>query len=233
MQFSIHIGNHFSNPGIADTVRLLKFALLDCGHDVPISTGIDPERINLVMEHFVNDASLQRMRIAFAAGARYILIGTAPIIGRVFNSGLDAHHEHYSNADYWKRRCDAFVSMVALADAISVMAEDMVPGYQALAPTRPVLFWPHGHVQDFAFYRHVSEQDKDIDFYFSGNRTEHRTAVLHVLGSRHGKQPRCSAAPSLRRRLRACTDACRSSPWRRPIDGALHPFRRSAQQPTR
>lgn len=185
MQFSIHTGNHFSNPGIADTVRFLKFALLDCGHDVRISTGIDPERINLVMEHFVDDASLQRMRIGFAAGARYILIDTAPIIGGVFNGGLDAYHEHYSNADYRKKRYDAFVSMIPLADAIWVLAEDMVPGYQALAPTRPVLFLPHGHVQDFAFYRHVSEQAKVIDFYFSGSLNEHRKAVLHALGSRH------------------------------------------------
>ncbi len=185
MKFSIHTGNHFSNPGIADTVRFLKFALQDCGQDARINTGIDPARINLVMEHFVDDASVQRIRAGFDAGARFILIGTEPIINGVFNGGIDAHHAHYSNSDYWRKRYDAFVSMIPFADAIWVLAEGMVADYQALAPNRPVLFLPHGHVQRFEFYRHVPEQDKDIDFYFSGSLTEHRKAVLQALSARY------------------------------------------------
>lgn len=181
MRFYIHSGNHNNSHGIADTVLFLKNALQDCGHTACISHRIVPGHVNIVMEHFVEEKHLRALLDGHAAGARYILIGTEPIIGRTFNDCIEGSHWHYSNADYWQLRFDSFKIAAKLADAIWVLAESMVPGYAGLFPDVPVRFVPHGHVNDFATVRQRPEADRDIDFYFSGSMTEHRKQIINEL----------------------------------------------------
>lgn len=183
--FSIHVGNHFSNPGIADTVRFLARALKDCGHDVQINLGIDPSRINLVMEHFVDQPSIDRILNGHLAGARYILIGTELLADGTFNSQLNTTDGHYDNTGYWQKRFDAFMLLTPLADAVWVLAESMVAQYRAVLPGLTVQFLPHGFVHGFAFFEHSVEEKKDIDFYFSGTMTNHRKRILQALSLHH------------------------------------------------
>jgi hypothetical protein len=185
MRFFIHSGNHNNSHGIGDTVLLLKHALQDCGHSAAISHRIEPGHVNIVLEHFVDEANLRALIEGHAAGARYVLIGTEPIIGGTFNGGVDASHWHYSNRAYWQLRFDAFKLAARVADVIWVLAESMVPAYAELFPALPVRWLPHGYVNHFATVNARAEDERDIDFYFSGAMTEHRQRILSTLAREH------------------------------------------------
>lgn len=185
MHFSIHTGNHNNSNGIGDTVVFLRNALRDCGHTASISDAIAPGQVNVLMEHFIDEPSLRAVLAGHSAGARYILIGTEPIVNGTFNGGIDGSHWHYSNAPYWKLRFDGFKVAASLADAIWVLAEGMLPAYRALCPQLPVRFLPHGWVSDFATISHRPEAERDIDFFFSGSLTDHRQRVLTELARTH------------------------------------------------
>jgi hypothetical protein len=184
MRFSIHTGNHGSHNGLSDTVTFLKCALQDCGHDARIDTELASSRVNIVLEHFPDAAAVERIAQARAAGARFVVVATEPMIGGTFNAGIAAGHSHYGNTAYWKQRYSGFVAAAAHAEAVWVLAESMVAPYQAALPGTPVLFLPHGWVSDFARMRHRAEADKDIDFYSSGTLTDHRMKVFRALGER-------------------------------------------------
>ena len=185
MRFYIYSGNHNNSAGITDTVLFLKNALQDCGHVACISHTVMPGQVNIVMEHFVEERHMRAMLDGKAAGARYILIGTEPIVGRTFNEHIEGSHWHYSNAAYWQLRFEMFKLAAKLADAIWVLAESMVPGYQQQFPDLPVHFLPHGYVNDFATVRQRPESERDIDFYFSGSLTDHRKRILQELSRTH------------------------------------------------
>lgn len=185
MRFSIHTGNHNNSGGIGDTVQFIRNALRDCGHVASISHALAPGQVNVVLEHFTEEKHLQAMIDGHKAGARYVLVGTEPIVGGTFNGGIDDSHWHYSNRAYWKLRFDAFKVAASLADAIWVLAESMVPAYQQLFPTLPVRFLPHGWVGGFDTVRHRPDDERDIDFFFSGSLTDHRRRILTELGRDH------------------------------------------------
>jgi hypothetical protein len=181
MRFSILTGNHNNHNGIADTVIFLRNALRDCGYDAQLNSGIVSDRYNIMMEHFPDAAQIESVAAAYKAGARYIVIGTEPIIDGVFNSGVVGGHLHYSNNDYWRQRTDGFLMAARYAEAIWVFAESMVEPYRALMPDKPVIFLPHGHVEGFRRYEHRPDDQKDIDFYSSGSLTEHRKGIMAEL----------------------------------------------------
>jgi hypothetical protein len=212
MRHFIHCGNHSNSNGIADTVLLLKHALHDCGHEASISHRIEPGHVNIVLEHFVDEQSMRAMVDGHAAGARYVLIGTEPIIGGTFNGGIDASHWHYSNRAYWQLRFDAFKLVARMADAIWVLAESMVDGYAELFPQLPVRFLPHGWVSGFATIdQSRPESERDIDFFFSGSLTDHRKRVLAALARRYHVVHMVPAAPEyLRQDYLARTKVCLS-----------------------
>ena len=185
MDFVIHTGNHNNSNGIGDTVQFLRSVLRDCGHRAIISPTIVPGRVNLLLEHFVEERHLRELLDGHAAGARYVLIGTEPIIGGRFNGGIDDKHWHYSNTKYWQVRFDTFKIAARVAEAIWVLAESMLPGYAELFPNLPVRFLPHGWASDFASVKHRPEVEKDVDFFFSGSMTEHRQRLLGDLARRH------------------------------------------------
>jgi hypothetical protein len=185
MKFSIYTGNHQNSLGISDTVLLMQRALRDSGHDAQINASVVPGRFNIVMEHFVDDASLRSVFDGHAAGARFVLVGTEPISGGTFNGGVVKSHWHYSNIPYWKQRYEAFLHVAQLADAVWVLAESMVESYRAVLPGKPIVFLPHGHVEGFQRFEHRCEAEKDIDFYFSGTLTEHRRSIVECLAQTH------------------------------------------------
>lgn len=185
MRFSICSGNHGNSTSITDTVTWLQRALQECGHRADINTGIEPLAVNILIEHFVDEKSLRDLLEGRLKGARYLLIATEPIVGGVFNGGIENQHWHYGNTDYWKLRFDAFKIAARMAEEIWVLAESMLPAYAQLFPDVPVRFLPHGHVDDLATVRQRPERERDIDFYFSGSMTEHRRRILSELARQH------------------------------------------------
>jgi len=185
MRFSICSGNHGNSTSITDTVTWLQRALQECGHRADINTGIEPLAVNILIEHFVDEKSLRDLLEGRRKGARYLLIATEPIVGGVFNGGIENQHWHYGNTDYWKLRFDAFKIAARMAEEIWVLAESMLPAYAQLFPDVPVRFLPHGHVDDLATVRQRPERERDIDFYFSGSMTEHRRRILSELARQH------------------------------------------------
>ena len=185
MRVSIYTGNHQNSTSITDPVLFLKAAFQDCGFETQINPHLIADGLNIVIEHFVDDACVQSLLNARSAGERFILIGTEPIHGGSFNGGVENSHWHYSNTAYWKLRFDGFKVVAPLADAIWVMAQDMLAGYAALFPGQPVRFLPHGHVSDFASVRQRPETERDIDFFFSGSLTAHRQRILDTLSQSH------------------------------------------------
>jgi hypothetical protein len=185
MDFVIYTGNHDNSNGIADTVTLLRNGLRDCGHRATLSARIVPGAVNVMLEHFVHERHLRELIEGHQAGARYVMVGTEPIIGGSFNGGIDPSHFHYSNTQYWKLRFDAFKVAVGLADGIWVLAESMLPAYTELFPQVPVRFLPHGWVSGFETVKRLPSEEQDIDFFFSGSLTEHRRAVLSALAKQY------------------------------------------------
>lgn len=185
MRFSICSGNHDNSTSITDTVTWLQRALQECGHRADINAGIEPRAVNLLIEHFVDEKALRDLLDGRRKGARYLLIATEPIVGGVFNGGIENQHWHYGNTDYWKLRFDAFKIAARMAEEIWVLAESMIPAYQQLFPEMPVRFLPHGHVNDLTTVRQRPEPERDIDFYFSGSMTEHRRQILSELARQH------------------------------------------------
>jgi hypothetical protein len=227
MQFVIHTGNHNNSVGIGDTVVFLRNALRDCGHQASISAHIVPGKINILLEHFVEERHLRELIDGHAAGARYILIGTEPIVGNTFNGNIDGSHWHYSNTKYWQLRFDTFKVAARLADAIWVLAESMLPAYTELFPELPVRFLQHGWVSDYAAVEPRAESEQDIDFFFSGSLTEHRRSVLAQLERRHRVVYQPPAAPDYLRldslsRTRVCLSMRLSPTNRIPSVSRMH-----------
>ncbi len=185
MRFYIYTGSHFSPHGIADTVQLIKNALQDCGHSACVSHQLMAGHVNILIENFTAARSLQALAEAHALGARFILVGTEPIVDGSFNRGIVAQHHHYSDTAYWDLRYKLFLIAAELADAVWVLAESMVPTYRETLGGRPIQFLPHGYVEDFANVRQRPEPERDIDFYFSGSLTDHRRQILDTLSKDH------------------------------------------------
>lgn len=211
MRFTVHFGNHTHPNGIGDTITFLRNALRDCGRVASISDGIVPGEVNLLLEHFVDEGCLRALAEGHALGARYILIGTEPIVNGTFNGGIDNSHWHYSNAAYWTQRFEGFKVAAGLADAIWVLAESMLPGYRELFPQLPVRFLPHGWVSDYATVKHLPDAERDIDFFFSGSLTTYRRTLLTELARTHRVFHQMPGAPDFLRLDRlARTKVCLS-----------------------
>ena len=184
MKFSVLTGNHNSHNGIADTVIFLRNALRDCGQDSQINVSISADRVNVMMEHFPEPAHLEAIEKGYRMGARYVVIGTEPIVGGVFNGGVVSNHWHYSNLEYWRKRTEGFLQAARYCEAVWVLDESMIEGYRALLPDKPVLFLPHGHVEGFRRFEHLPDHAKDIDFYGSGSLTDYRQGIVAALEKR-------------------------------------------------
>jgi hypothetical protein len=137
-----------------------------------------------MMEHFPETRQLEAIEQAYRSGARYIVIGTEPIIDGVFNGGVVGNHWHYSNTEYWRQRTEGFRQAARYCEAVWVLAESMIDSYRAFLPDKTVHFLPHGHVEGFGRFEHLPDKSKDIDFYGSGSLSEYRQSILTALEKR-------------------------------------------------
>lgn len=210
---NIWTSNHYSTPGIQDTVLMIRNGARDAGWDAWISDRIVPGCINLTLEHFIEPETIAYMRSRKTPGTRLVVVCTEVISPQGFNCDLNAGDDHYANAEYWRDRHRGFLAVAEFADELWVLSPQQIAAYRAVLPGRPVRYLPHGWVPEMDRVQHLDERDKDIDFFFSGSLTPDRTAVMEALAVRHRVAFSPQGAPDyLRLDLLARTKVCLSLP---------------------
>lgn len=182
MQFYIYVLNHQGGV-IQDLALHLQKSLECCGHRAYFTHHLVPGACNILVENFGPQLVHYALELA-AAGTPFIVWGTEEITGDTFNRKVADSHSHYGDVEHWQLRYDNFLTTAEHAAAIWVPVEALVETYAAAVPGVPVQFFPHGYADGFPAVTQRAEADKDIDFYFSGARTEHRLKLLDTLASR-------------------------------------------------
>jgi hypothetical protein len=181
----IYTGNHYHSVGIQDIVLMIRNGARDAGIDASVSEQMIPGQINIVIEHFLDEAQINHMRESRAPGTSNVIVCTELISPAGFNRDLQAGDGHYDDAGYWRKRHAGFLSAARYADMLWVLAESVVGDYSAALPSLPIGVLPHGWVSRLPHVEHRPEGEKDIDFFFSGTLTPFRRAILTSLQSSH------------------------------------------------
>lgn len=225
MQFYIYVLNHQGSV-IQDLALHLQKSLESCGHRAYFSHRLVPGACNILIENFGPQLVHYALELA-ASGTPFIVWGTEEITGDTFNRKVADSHSHYGDTEHWQLRYDNFLTTAEHATAIWVPVEPLVDTYRAAVPGVPVQFFPHGWAEGFASVTHRAESDKDIDFYFSGARTEHRLKLLDTLASRFSVVHHDHELPEFVRRdylsrARVCLSLRLSKDTRLPSVSRLH-----------
>lgn len=146
--------------------------------------------------------------------------------GKWYVDVMAAQHS-YSDLTYWKLRFDAFSRLAPHFKQIWCFADFLVPVYQEAFPSTPVRYAPIVTFQKQPLLQHRDEE-KDIDFLFTGTMTEHRTALTDLLKARGYKVVVGSSSLSsfLRfhylKRAKISLDMRQGSSWSAPSPMRLH-----------
>lgn len=225
MRFYLYFANHVGNV-LQDLALHLQKSLESCGHRAHFSPRLVPGECNILVESFGPGVVQNAIELA-GHGTPYIVWGTEEVTGDTFNRNVAAGHSHYGNEEHWQLRFDNFVTVAERAAAVWVPVESLVPAYQAVLPEVPVQFVPHGYAEGFPAVVQRPEAAKDIDFYFSGARTEHRSRLLDRLAKRHRVMHHDQTLPEYVRRdylsrARVCLSLRLSEQTRLPSVSRMH-----------
>jgi hypothetical protein len=187
MHFKLIYENHW-NFGIhvADTLLMLKYALEAEGHGADIEKNMVPGFCNIVLENFSDEFVQAAEQVCSAHDQTcFIIVATEFLIDGVFNQfKRDAqalNTSHYDNAAYWQKRYDNFLKMLPLTSAIWHLSEQQVGVYKAGLKREDIYYLPHIYSDRLYTVRHRPDDQKDIDFVFTGTLTDYRKKVLYQL----------------------------------------------------
>jgi hypothetical protein len=90
----------------------------------------------------------------------------------------------YSKRFKWRRRYDNFLRVSRVADAIWCLSEHQVEAYRRVTALERVFHFDFGYLDPEIPVSHLPDDEKDIDFLFTGTRTPYRDAVLEALRQR-------------------------------------------------
>lgn len=211
----IHSANHFHSPGVQDALLMMRNGARDAGHSAYITDLPVPDSCSIFLEHFIEDSHWKMVRDAKTIGCRTIIVCTELISASGFNCELSVSTggAHYADTRYWERRFAGFQAAITHTDEVWVLADSVVPDYQAALPGMPIRVLPHGWVSNFQRVDHEPEERKDIDFFFSGSLTPFRVDILNRLAKHHRVAVSPQGAPDyLRLDLLARAKVCLSLP---------------------
>lgn len=177
-------GNHWNfGINVGDTFLLIKHALEGYNILADIEKEPSPDHINIVMENF-NDEYIEKMRDVYQKGGRFIIIGTEFLTGSSFNDfKFDGDSSYYFDAEYWSNRYRCFIEATHLSQAVWHFSDVAAHDFSNLLDL-PVFYFPHYHVAEFKQVQHRCDQDKDIDFLFTGAKTDYRLDILQQLSAK-------------------------------------------------
>lgn len=185
MKFNLSFGNGFV-PGLTahqiftmlssgtDMVRFIRYALEDGGHRVSVNrTYVDSSAVNLFFERFrIPENALELRR----RGYRYGLICTEPLT----TEGQYNPFEYDAEAS--RLAYESFAISVQNAEFVWYLLESAGPLCKKLNPNSH--FFPFGFVSDYAELSAPAAREFQIDFFISGQISEHRQAVAQELQRR-------------------------------------------------
>jgi hypothetical protein len=177
----IYTGNHGHSVGISDIVTMIRNGARDCGYDAVVSHEPVSGEWNILIENFGDERYRNFIRSRWTPGTRYIIVCSELISSGGFNLGLGANDAHYGNRTYWDTRYRGFLDIASLSEELWVLHEAVIADYQKAFPDKHISFLRHGWVSGMSQVQHRREQDKDIDFFFSGGLTPSRMEILQRL----------------------------------------------------
>ncbi|WP_067217234.1 hypothetical protein [Marinomonas gallaica] len=177
-------GNHWNfGINIGDTLLLVKYALETCGLFADIEKEPSPNHINILMENF-NEEYIAKMSNIYKEGGRFIIIGTEFLTKNTFNNfEFEGDSSYYFDESYWSNRFNYFIKATEFAQAVWHFSDIAAKDYEKLLDV-PVFYFPHHYLQAFKQVQHRCDQDKDIDFLFTGAKTDYRLNILHQLSAK-------------------------------------------------
>jgi len=92
--------------------------------------------------------------------------------------------DHYSKRYMWRRRYSNFLRVSRAADAIWCLSEHQVEAYRQATGFERVFHLEFGYLAPEIPVLHLPDDEKDIDFLFTGTRTPYREAILGALHQR-------------------------------------------------
>jgi len=190
MHYKLIYENHW-NFGIhvADTLLMIKYALEDAGHRADIEKNICVGFTNIVLENF-DDEFVQRALNSFSEdqNTKFIIVATEFLVNGGFNQFVqDAevlNKSHYDDIDYWQKRYINFSKLLPVTTAIWHLSEQQVDVYRQALQRADVFYLPHIYSDKLYTVKHRPDEEKDIDFVFTGTLTDYRKKVLYQLESR-------------------------------------------------
>jgi len=184
MHFKLVYGNHWNfGLQVGDTFRYLKLALESAGHRADIEKQLCPGYVNIVQECFDDDYTESLLQ-AVGEGLELILIASEFLTKATFNRFNDENSNessYYANREYWDKRFANFERIAASAMAIWHLCEQEVDNYQRYFSKVKVAYLPHAFVDNYRSVSHLPDEEKDIDFLFTGTLTDYRKVLLASL----------------------------------------------------
>lgn len=187
MHFKVVYGNHW-NFGIqvSETMRLIKASLESIGHRADIERNFCPGYINILQEGFKDEYVEQVEDALKTPGTRIIIIGSEFLTEDTFNNFTNqGNSSSYSDQAYWRHRFENFLKLEKHSVAVWHLGEHAIDAYGKYLQHDKVLYFPHYYVSGMQTVKHYSDQEKDVDFLFTGTPTEYRKEILTEL-EKHG-----------------------------------------------
>ncbi|TDO96247.1 hypothetical protein [Marinomonas balearica] len=184
MHFKLIYGNHWNfGINVGDTFLLIKSALELAGHIADIEKELCPGHVNVVIENF--DAEyVRKIDHLVKNDGRLIIVGTEFLTKNTFNNfSFQDGSSYYFDSEYWSERYNNFLDACQYASAIWHFSDVAKSDYEDNLSI-PVLYFPHYYVPNFKQVIHRSDEQKNIDFLFTGAKTEYRTTIINELKER-------------------------------------------------
>ena len=176
----IHLAPLPGSPRSSLAMRSLRARTAEDAHALA-AAGFDA----VLIENFGDERYRNFIRSRCTPGTRYIIVCSELISAGGFNVSLGASDPHYGDRPYWDTRYRGFLDIASMSEELWVLHDGVIADYQKVFPDKRISFLRHGWVSGMSQVQHRREQDKDIDFYFSGVMTPTRIEILERLQRSH------------------------------------------------
>lgn len=182
-------------------------------------------RIVIIATEFLTGSTFNEFKTSKrpAPGARALRVLRALTPPAIFHrlplGGKSALDDPYAHVANWQRRYENFMQVAPLAAGIWCASEYVVPGYREATGHPNVDHMHYGHVEGGTRIDWLPDEERDIDFFFSGTITPYREGLLTRLEDAGYRVVRCGMfTPNYIRdnivsRSRVCLNLKQNADW--------------------